>query len=162
MAAVFDGERKKGGFIIRLLRWALFLGGIGTILVAIVGIVAWGVFAKDVPDFDVHGISMTECQCTAYACPCRSNGHPDHGSCDAADFTYIRFHGFGAPYGGNYQQDALRKWADRIEAWRQQLSAIFVYFNNDAHGYAISNAQTLRGMLGSQSVFRPAPPSVAA
>jgi hypothetical protein len=27
---------------------------------------------KDVPDFDVHGISMTECQCTAYACPCRS------------------------------------------------------------------------------------------
>ena len=22
---------------------------------------------KDVPDFDVHGISMTECQCTAYA-----------------------------------------------------------------------------------------------
>ena len=79
-----------------------------------------------------------------------------------ADFTYIRFHGFGAPYGGNYQQDALRKWADRIEAWRQQLSAIFVYFNNDAHGYAISNAQTLRGMLGSQSVFRPAPPSVAA
>ncbi len=44
---------------------------------------------KEVPDFDVHGISMTECQCTAYACPCRSNGHPDHGSCDAADFTYI-------------------------------------------------------------------------
>ncbi len=45
---------------------------------------------KDIPDFDVHGISMTECQCTAYACPCRSNGHPDHGSCDAADFTYIK------------------------------------------------------------------------
>src|SRR5437660_2040104 len=45
---------------------------------------------KDVPAFDVQGISMTECQCTAYACPCRSNGHPDHGSCDAADFTYIK------------------------------------------------------------------------
>jgi hypothetical protein len=45
---------------------------------------------KNVPDFDVQGISMTECQCTAYACPCRSNGHPDHGSCDAADFTYIK------------------------------------------------------------------------
>ena len=39
---------------------------------------------KNIPDFDVQGISMTECQCTAYACPCRSNGHPDHGSCDAA------------------------------------------------------------------------------
>ena len=26
---------------------------------------------KNIPDFDVQGISMTECQCTAYACPCR-------------------------------------------------------------------------------------------
>ena len=50
---------------------------------------------KDVPDFDVEGISMTECQCTAYACPCRSNGHPTHGSCDAADFTYIKHGHYG-------------------------------------------------------------------
>jgi hypothetical protein len=45
---------------------------------------------KDIPDFDVQGISFTECMCTAYACPCRSNGHPDHGGCDAADFAYIK------------------------------------------------------------------------
>lgn len=45
---------------------------------------------KNIPDFDVQGISFTECQCTAYACPCRSNGHPTHGACDAADFTYIK------------------------------------------------------------------------
>ena len=50
---------------------------------------------KEVPDFDVQGISMTECQCTAYACPCRSNGHPTHGSCDAADFTYIKHGHYG-------------------------------------------------------------------
>jgi hypothetical protein len=50
---------------------------------------------KNIPDFDVQGISMTECQCTAYACPCRSNGHPDHGSCDAADFTYIKHGHYG-------------------------------------------------------------------
>src|SRR5215471_2039528 len=50
---------------------------------------------KDVPDFDVQGISMTECQCTAYACPCRSNGHPTHGSCDAADFAFIRSGHYG-------------------------------------------------------------------
>jgi hypothetical protein len=50
---------------------------------------------KDVPDFDVQGISMTECSCTAYACPCRSNGHPDHHSCDAADFTYIKSGHYG-------------------------------------------------------------------
>jgi hypothetical protein len=45
---------------------------------------------KNIPDFDVEGISFTECKCTAYACPCRSNGHPDHGGCDAADFAYIK------------------------------------------------------------------------
>lgn len=50
---------------------------------------------KDIPDFDVQGISMTECSCTAYACPCRSNGHPDHHSCDAADFTYIKHGHYG-------------------------------------------------------------------
>src|SRR5437773_11408177 len=53
---------------------------------------------KQVPDFDVQGISMTECQCTAYACPCRSNGHPNHGSCDAADFTYIKHGHYGKEY----------------------------------------------------------------
>ena len=45
---------------------------------------------KNIPDFEVEGISFTECQCTAYACPCRSNGHPTHGACDAADFTFIK------------------------------------------------------------------------
>lgn len=50
---------------------------------------------KEIPDFDVQGISMTECQCTAYMCPCRSNGHPDHGSCDAADFVWIKSGHYG-------------------------------------------------------------------
>jgi hypothetical protein len=50
---------------------------------------------KSVPDFEVHGIDFTECACTAYACPCRSNGHPTHGSCDAADFAYIKQGHFG-------------------------------------------------------------------
>jgi hypothetical protein len=48
-----------------------------------------------VPDFEVHGIDFTECACTAYACPCRSNGHPTHGGCDAADFAYIKHGHFG-------------------------------------------------------------------
>jgi hypothetical protein len=43
-----------------------------------------------VPDFEVEGMSFTECECTAYACPCRRNGHPTHGGCRAADFTYIK------------------------------------------------------------------------
>jgi len=50
---------------------------------------------KNIPDFDVEGISFTECKCTAYACPCRSNGHPDQGGCDAADFAYIQKGSYG-------------------------------------------------------------------
>jgi uncharacterized protein YecE (DUF72 family) len=67
-----------------------------------------------------------------------------------ADFTYIRLHGFGAPYGGDYQDAVLRKWAEMIEAWSSRLQSVFVYFNNDAHGHAISNAHTLRKILGAK------------
>ena len=56
-----------------------------------------------VADFDVEGVGFTMCQCTAYACPCRSNGHPDHGSCNAADFVYIR-----RGHYGNVKLDGLK------------------------------------------------------
>jgi len=45
---------------------------------------------KNIPDFELRGIDFTECACTAYGCPCRSNGHPTHGACDAADFVFIK------------------------------------------------------------------------
>jgi len=46
--------------------------------------------APTVPDFDVEGIGFTMCECPAYACPCRSNAHPTHHQCNAADFAYIK------------------------------------------------------------------------
>ena len=52
-----------------------------------------------------------------------------------ANFTYIRFHGSGTRYGGNYPNEVLRKWAWRIRQWEGILSDVFVYFNNDAEGY---------------------------
>jgi uncharacterized protein YecE (DUF72 family) len=49
-----------------------------------------------------------------------------------SDFTYVRFHGPGdAKYVGSYSHKELEQWADRIKSWRSNLSAIFVYFNND-------------------------------
>jgi uncharacterized protein YecE (DUF72 family) len=68
-----------------------------------------------------------------------------------ANFTYIRFHGSGTRYGGNYSDEVLRKWAERIRAWKGTLSDVFIYFNNDAQGYAIANARTLRAMLEQKS-----------
>jgi len=42
-----------------------------------------------VEDFDLEGVALFQCQCTAYACPCQKNGPPTHGICEAADFVHI-------------------------------------------------------------------------
>ncbi len=67
-----------------------------------------------------------------------------------ADFTYIRFHGTTGKYQGNYGDSLLGDWADRIKGWAAHLSHIYAYFNNDQHGYAINNAQTLQHLLNRE------------
>ncbi len=64
-----------------------------------------------------------------------------------ATFTYIRFHGTTGKYAGNYPEHLLGTWASRIAEWAQNLSEVFVYFNNDVGGYAVRNARTLRSLL---------------
>jgi uncharacterized protein YecE (DUF72 family) len=64
-----------------------------------------------------------------------------------ADFTYVRLHGPGKAYQGDYSAEALRTWAQRIEAWQEQLKHIFVYFDNDQAGFAAKNALELRQMV---------------
>lgn len=69
-----------------------------------------------------------------------------------ANFTYLRFHGSGRCYGGNYPDDVLRKWATLVESWRSRLAEVFIYFNNDIGGHAIRNARSLRQMLAVDPV----------
>ncbi len=64
-----------------------------------------------------------------------------------ADFVYIRFHGGAELYGSNYSDKELKKWAGKIKKWQKQGLDIYCYFNNDAYGYAIKNAKTLREMV---------------
>jgi uncharacterized protein YecE (DUF72 family) len=64
-----------------------------------------------------------------------------------ADITYIRLHGPGGKYQGSYNDDALKTWADCITRWREELKAVYVYFDNDDSGYAARDAQRLREML---------------
>jgi len=61
-----------------------------------------------------------------------------------ADFTYIRLHGNGSRYQGNYPDETLKTWARRITGWAEGLEAVYAYFNNDAHGYAVMNARKIR------------------
>jgi hypothetical protein len=55
-----------------------------------------------VADFDLEGIAIFQCQCTAHACPCQKNGAPTHGTCEAVDFVHIRTGRYG-----NIQLDGL-------------------------------------------------------
>ena len=65
-----------------------------------------------------------------------------------AGFAYVRMH-MGAR-GIGYSAAALQRWADRVLSWRAVGMDVFVYFNNDAEGYAIKNARMLLGLLGEE------------
>jgi uncharacterized protein YecE (DUF72 family) len=66
-----------------------------------------------------------------------------------ADFAYIRFHGSTGLYWSCYSDEELEHWAQKIPALAKDLDAVYIYFNNDAQGFAIRNAQTLREKLAS-------------
>ena len=66
-----------------------------------------------------------------------------------ADFVYLRLHGGDVLYGSNYSDRELKGWAGKIEGWREKGKDIFVYFNNDAYGFAIKNALTLKKFVSS-------------
>jgi len=60
------------------------------------------------------------------------------------DVIYVRFHGPTGRYAGNYSKSALRSWAKWIKANIKDKKAIYAYFNNDIHAYAVNNAKTLK------------------
>jgi uncharacterized protein YecE (DUF72 family) len=64
-----------------------------------------------------------------------------------ADFVYLRLHGPDGPYRGDYDEQALGRWADRIAGWLDQGRTVYCYFDNDEAGYAAGNALTLRRLL---------------
>jgi uncharacterized protein YecE (DUF72 family) len=65
-----------------------------------------------------------------------------------ADFAYVRLHGpENGKYQGSYRREKLQSWICHIEAWAKHLKAIYIYFDNDQHGYAPANALTLKSML---------------
>ncbi len=75
---------------------------------------------------------------------------PDHPNMPqalevTADFTYIRMHAGARSIG--YGHAALEKWAERLCEWSESGTDCYVYFNNDAEGYAIRNARTLKQLV---------------
>lgn len=64
-----------------------------------------------------------------------------------ADFVYVRLHGPGEAYEGNYTGQALRAWADRLRAWTGKGHQVYCYFDNDQNAYAVANARKLLQMM---------------
>jgi uncharacterized protein YecE (DUF72 family) len=60
-----------------------------------------------------------------------------------APFVYIRFHGGQILYGSEYSLEELLPWTEKIKEYMKKGLNVYVYFNNDAHGFAVKNAKML-------------------
>jgi uncharacterized protein YecE (DUF72 family) len=63
------------------------------------------------------------------------------------DFVYFRFHGPNELFASSYSNAELRQWGTRMKALLKQGFDVYAYFNNDAGGYAIANATTLKRIV---------------
>lgn len=64
-----------------------------------------------------------------------------------ADVAYIRMHGPTKLFASSYSAEQLKELAGYIQSIESAVKKIYVYFNNDFHGYAIKNAQTLQRLV---------------
>jgi len=63
-----------------------------------------------------------------------------------ADFVYIRMHGSKVLFASKYTKKELSSLAQKIKKWLK-ICDVYVYFNNDAYGYALENAKELLKLL---------------
>jgi uncharacterized protein YecE (DUF72 family) len=64
-----------------------------------------------------------------------------------ASFVYVRGHGPGGAYKGNYSEQELRTWARDIAKWRRDGRDVYVYFDNDQKSAAPADAAKLQAMV---------------
>ena len=64
-----------------------------------------------------------------------------------ADFVYIRLHGPGDAYQGEYDAQTLSGWAGAIHTWLENGKNVFCFFDNDQNGYAVKDAMKLKNMI---------------
>ena len=65
-----------------------------------------------------------------------------------SDHMYVRLHGDKELYASGYSPAALDRWAAKCLAWAEAGLDVFVYFDNDAKGYAPHDAMALIDRVG--------------
>lgn len=66
-----------------------------------------------------------------------------------ANIAYIRMHGPEKLFASSYSNAQLEELAAYIRKLPKKVERVYVYFNNDFHGYAIKNAKVLRKLLNA-------------
>ncbi len=66
---------------------------------------------------------------------------------ETAPFFYIRLHGSKLLYRSSYERRELEEIAFLAKEKQKKSLDVFVYFNNDAEGWAIENAKRLKSIL---------------
>ncbi len=64
-----------------------------------------------------------------------------------SDLVYVRLHGDVELYASGYDVATLRGWAGKCRGWAEQGLDVFVFFDNDAKGFAPHDAMTLLSLL---------------
>jgi uncharacterized protein YecE (DUF72 family) len=67
-----------------------------------------------------------------------------------ADFVYMRRHGKDGKDETSYKTDLLKKDAKLVKSYARKKKDVFLYFNNDAKGYAPNNAAELLTLTGKK------------
>jgi uncharacterized protein YecE (DUF72 family) len=60
-----------------------------------------------------------------------------------SDHMYVRLHGDVELYTSGYTPEALDRWAEKVRGWADVGQDVYVYFDNDAKGYAPHDAMAL-------------------
>ncbi len=76
-----------------------------------------------------------------------SQPYPQAPCLVTAPFVYLRFHGPGRLFASEYSREELEGWAKKIRTWLTRGMAVYAYFNNDYHGYALENAKLLGDLV---------------
>lgn len=70
-----------------------------------------------------------------------------HVNVEITNFFYIRFHGSKKLFSSSYTNEELKFYAKLIKEKLEKGMNVFAYFNNDAEGWAVKNAKTLKSFL---------------
>ena len=79
-----------------------------------------------------------------------------------AAWGMVRFHEGTGSHAPGYERDAMRRWVERVAEMWPARDDVYVYFNNDAGGYALRDAVTFAELAAASGLTPTRVPSTDA